>query len=166
MMGMRFLDCSQHETIPHRSRQLFQSLFVESSIKYEPYLVFWSESKKSSETISGRIENASYMGSSEDVNVVSELMDEIQAATVDCQVSSEARSLSGIRVTNEYSPLNPHPAYPGESPPPAPRACFGREELIEGIVGFAANLTPIALIGAGGIGKTSIVLTVLHPPSY
>jgi len=51
---------------------------------------------------------------------------------------------------------------PGESPPPAPRACFGRGELIEGIVGFAENLTPIALIGAGGIGKTSLALTVLH----
>ena len=50
----------------------------------------------------------------------------------------------------------------GESPPPAPRACFGRGELIEKIVGLAENLTPIALIGAGGIGKSSIVLTVLH----
>ena len=29
-------------------------------------------------------------------------------------------------------------------------------------MGFAENLTPIALIGAGGIGKTSIALTVLH----
>ena len=34
--------------------------------------------------------------------------------------------------------------------------------MIEKIVGFAEQLTPIALIGAGGIGKTSIVLTVLH----
>jgi len=50
----------------------------------------------------------------------------------------------------------------GESPPPAPRACFGRGELIERIVGLAEDLTPIALIGVGGIGKTSIVLTVLH----
>ena len=50
----------------------------------------------------------------------------------------------------------------GESPPPAPRACFGRGELIEGIIGFAENLTPMALVGAGGIGKTSIALTVLH----
>ena len=39
---------------------------------------------------------------------------------------------------------------------------FGRDELIKGIVGFAENLTPIALIGPGGIGKTSIALTVLH----
>ena len=50
----------------------------------------------------------------------------------------------------------------GESPPPAPRACFGRDELIEEIVGLVENLTPTALIGAGGIGKTSIALTVLH----
>jgi predicted ATPase len=50
----------------------------------------------------------------------------------------------------------------GESPPPAPRACFGRDELIDKIVGLAENLTPIALIGTGGIGKTAIALTVLH----
>jgi predicted ATPase len=43
-----------------------------------------------------------------------------------------------------------------------PRACFGRDELIEKIVGLAENLTPVALIGPGGIGKTSIALTVLH----
>ena len=51
---------------------------------------------------------------------------------------------------------------PGEVPPPAPRACFGRNELIEEIVGLAENLEPMALIGAGGIGKTSIALKVLH----
>jgi len=50
----------------------------------------------------------------------------------------------------------------GELPPPAPRACFGRGELIEKIVDLAENLAPIALIGVGGIGKTSIALTVLH----
>ena len=50
---------------------------------------------------------------------------------------------------------------PGEVPPP-PLPCFGRDELIEKIVGLAENLTPIALIGAGGIGKTSIALALLH----
>ena len=50
----------------------------------------------------------------------------------------------------------------GELPPPAPRDCFGREELIEKVVRLAENLEPIALIGAGGIGKTSTALTVLH----
>ena len=50
----------------------------------------------------------------------------------------------------------------GESPPPPSRACFGRDELIESVVGLAETLTPIALIGPGGIGKTSIALAVLH----
>ena len=51
---------------------------------------------------------------------------------------------------------------PGEVPPPSPRACFGRDELIEKIIVLAENLTPMALIGPGGIGKSSIALTVLH----
>jgi tetratricopeptide (TPR) repeat protein len=34
--------------------------------------------------------------------------------------------------------------------------------LIEKIINLAENLVPIALIGAGGIGKTSIALAVLH----
>ena len=51
---------------------------------------------------------------------------------------------------------------PGESPPPPPKSCFGRDELIEVIVGLAENLEPIALIGAGGIGRTFITLAVLH----
>ena len=50
----------------------------------------------------------------------------------------------------------------GESPPPPPRACFGRDDLIESVVGLAENIDPIALIGVGGIGKTSIALMVLH----
>ena len=50
----------------------------------------------------------------------------------------------------------------GESPPPAPGGCFGREELIEHVIGLAEKLEPIALIGAGGVGKTSIALTLLH----
>jgi len=34
--------------------------------------------------------------------------------------------------------------------------------LIEEIAGYAENLAPVALIGAGGIGKTSIALAILH----
>ena len=34
--------------------------------------------------------------------------------------------------------------------------------MIEEVVGFAQHLAPVALIGAEGIGKTSIILTVLH----
>ena len=50
---------------------------------------------------------------------------------------------------------------PGELPP-LPSTCFGRDELIKNIISCAENLIPVALIGAGGIGKTSITLTVLH----
>ena len=54
------------------------------------------------------------------------------------------------------------PNTPRESPPPPSRIFSGHDELVEEIVGLAGNLEPIALIGAGGIGKTSIALTVLH----
>ena len=50
----------------------------------------------------------------------------------------------------------------GEAPPPPPRDCFGRDDLIENVVSLAESLSSIALVGVGGIGKTSISLTVLH----
>ena len=34
----------------------------------------------------------------------------------------------------------------GEFPPLAPRDCFGRDEVIEKVVGLAENLEPVALI--------------------
>ena len=34
--------------------------------------------------------------------------------------------------------------------------------MINEVVGLAENLTPIALVGSGGIGKSSVALTVLH----
>ena len=49
-----------------------------------------------------------------------------------------------------------------ELPPPPPRTLFGRGELIEKVIHSAECLTPVALIGAGGIGKTSIILAALH----
>ena len=62
----------------------------------------------------------------------------------------------------ESTDLPSHSIPPGELPPSRPWACFGRDELIEKIAGLAENLTPVALIGPGGIGKTSIALAVLH----
>jgi tetratricopeptide (TPR) repeat protein len=64
--------------------------------------------------------------------------------------------------TKGSAALRSHSVDLGELPPPAPRDCFGRDNLIEQVVGLVENLEPIALIGAGGIGKTSIALTVLH----
>ena len=52
----------------------------------------------------------------------------------------------------------------GELPPPSPKVFFGREELVDEVVGSAENYTPMALVGTGGIGKTSIILTVLNDP--
>ena len=51
---------------------------------------------------------------------------------------------------------------PSELPPRPPKTFFGRNKLVDKIVDLAKNLTPLALIGPGGIGKTSVALTVLH----
>jgi len=51
---------------------------------------------------------------------------------------------------------------PSELPPRPPRAFFGRNELVDKITGLVDSFTPLSLIGPGGIGKTSIALTVLH----
>ena len=50
----------------------------------------------------------------------------------------------------------------GELAPPPPKIFFGREDVIEKVVDLAENLASLALIGPGGIGKTSVALTVLH----
>ena len=50
---------------------------------------------------------------------------------------------------------------PGESLPLPPRT-FRRGEMIEKIVNLAENFIPIALIGARGIGKTSVAFAVLY----
>jgi len=57
------------------------------------------------------------------------------------------------------------PSTPGESPPLPPRTFFGRDELIKKITDLIGNLIPIAVIGPGGIGKTSIVLAKTGSPS-
>jgi len=74
----------------------------------------------------------------------------------------KTQARSAVSNTMRSTVLCSHRISPGELPPPPPRACFGRDELIERIVGLAENHTPIALVGAGGIGKTSIALAVLH----
>ena len=54
------------------------------------------------------------------------------------------------------------PTVPSELPPRPPRAFFGRNELVDWIINLVGNFAPLALIGPGGIGKTSIALTILH----
>ena len=47
-------------------------------------------------------------------------------------------------------------------PPPALKAFFGCDALVEEVVSLADKFEPIALVGAGGIGKTSVALSALH----
>ncbi|KAF9785094.1 hypothetical protein BJ322DRAFT_1020694 [Thelephora terrestris] len=94
--------------------------------------------------LSDRVKNLGRMGTSEDTKDLSDLIDGIRDAVIGCEPILLAANI------------------PGELPPPAPRACFGRKELIEKVAILAENLEPVALIGAGGIGKTSIALAALH----
>ena len=76
--------------------------------------------------------------------------------------SAGSDQVSCIECDRDYSLTFTSSSSPGELPPFAPRACFGRDELVENVVSLAQNHTPIALIGPGGIGKTSIALSALH----
>ncbi|KAJ3492963.1 hypothetical protein NLJ89_g11126 [Agrocybe chaxingu] len=50
-------------------------------------------------------------------------------------------------------------------PPPAPAIFVGRDEIIEeGIQYLQQKGSRIAIIGAGGMGKTALALTLLHDP--
>jgi hypothetical protein len=49
--------------------------------------------------------------------MVSQLMDEIRAAVIDCRVSTGARVVSAIRISDEYSLLYFHPAHLANHPP-------------------------------------------------
>ena len=75
-----------------------------------------------------------------------------------CLGSEQARNFDYRRIGGLTFASSPT----GELPPPPPRTFFGRDELINKIVCFAEHLAPIALIGPGGIGKTSIALAILH----
>lgn len=50
----------------------------------------------------------------------------------------------------------------GEHPPPAPELFFGRDPLVVLIANCVRQRKHVALIGPGGIGKTSIARTVIH----
>ena len=75
---------------------------------------------------------------------------------------AQTQNRSGMLNTIGSAVLRFHSVPLGELPPPSPRNCFGRDELIEEVVRLTENLKSVALIGPGGAGKTSIALTVLH----
>ena len=46
--------------------------------------------------------------------------------------------------------------------PQPPASLFARGAIIDGLLGLAERSVPLALFGAGGIGKSAIALTLLH----
>ena len=46
--------------------------------------------------------------------------------------------------------------------PKAPTHCFGRDVIVEDLLGFVERTVSITLFGAGGTGKTTIALSLLH----
>ncbi|KAF9789173.1 P-loop containing nucleoside triphosphate hydrolase protein [Thelephora terrestris] len=46
--------------------------------------------------------------------------------------------------------------------PKAPAQFFNRDDILEDLLDLAARSAPVALYGAGGMGKTAIALTLLH----
>jgi len=90
---MRITDCSQQEPIPC-SCLSFRPIPVEFHAEFSSSTL--ERFKQKLQEVSDRIENAGYTGSNEDAEVVSQLMDEIRAAIVDCQVSDKAQTVSGI----------------------------------------------------------------------
>ena len=76
--------------------------------------------------------------------------------------AAQTQARSVVSTTDGLIILRLDPAYLESPPPSPPRTFFGRDELVEKVVDLAKNLIPIALIGAGGIGKTSIALAILH----
>ncbi|KAF9789220.1 hypothetical protein BJ322DRAFT_526902 [Thelephora terrestris] len=77
-------------------------------------------------------------------------------------IADLVNELRAMKINRTSTPA--HALESGESPPPPPRACIGRDALIEDLVRRAEELEPSALTGTGGLGKTAIALAVLHHP--
>jgi len=90
---MRITDCSQHEAMPCSCRS-FRPILVEFQTEFCSSTL--ERFKEKLQEVSDRVENAGYTGSDQDAGVVSQLMDEIRTAIVDCQVSDKAETRSGI----------------------------------------------------------------------
>jgi len=90
---MRITDYNQHEAVPWSCRS-FRPIPVEFHIEFCSSTL--ERFKEKLQDVSDRVENAGYTGSDQDAGVVSQLMDEIRTAIVDCQVSDKAETRSGI----------------------------------------------------------------------
>jgi hypothetical protein len=102
-----------HRLQPARSGALLTSVFS-APLCWVPHLILFSTLERFKDKlrdVSDCIENAGYTGSNEDAKVASQLMDEIRAAIVDCQVGNKVRTGSAIHFfSDERSLLHFHPA--------------------------------------------------------
>ena len=90
---MRITDCSQHEAVPC-SCPSFLPIPVGFHAEFSSSIL--ERFKEQLREVSDRFENTGYTGSDGDGEVVSQLMDEIRAAIVDCQVSDKVQTRLGI----------------------------------------------------------------------
>ena len=90
---MWITDCSQRGAVPCLCRS-FPPIPVEFHTEFSSSTL--ERFKEKLQEVSDRIENAGYTGSDEDAEAMPQLMDEIRAAIVDCQVSDKAQTKSGI----------------------------------------------------------------------
>jgi len=83
---MQVTDCSQHEPVPCSCPSL-PPILVEFRTEFSSSTL--ERFKEQLQEVSDRAENTGYTGSDGDGEVVSQLMDEIRAAIIDCQVSDK-----------------------------------------------------------------------------
>ena len=84
--------------------------------------------------------------------IATELVQPLQSESPNASPTTTASYITKIRAL-----LSPSPPLPK-----APAHCFGRDVIIEDLLGFVERSASITLFGAGGIGKTTIALSLLH----
>ncbi|KAG0702979.1 hypothetical protein DFH29DRAFT_829813 [Suillus ampliporus] len=70
------------------------------------------------------------------------------------KMASELKSNADINVVTDFPP----------APPPRPSMFYGREDLVAELTNLVVNNEHIALIGPGGMGKSSLTKAILHEP--
>ena len=76
-----------------------------------------------------------------------------------CEIlqASPSTKDSVVPVSGDLTLFLPFPSFPQ-----APARLFGRDAILDDLLGFAARSASVTLFGAGGMGKTSIALTLLR----
>ena len=77
--------------------------------------------------------------------------------------SASGTTIDAVEVGTRYNnPERSSSLLDLRSPTPAPTEIFGRDAIIEDLLGFAERFASVTLFGAGGVGKSAIARTLLH----